>query len=495
MIIVLQFPISDARPFCPDHGQRLDKPYWPSPVTAIHPQFVHFFGRAVARRRGADAAWSDESAFCLAKRALRFDNLGKQRVGAAHHPMVPRVAFRRLFCDGRAVARVEIGISENPRAGRLKGLDSASVLAIISEVCALSTWVPQPEAEQREWKPLLRQGKNLTRLFAAATTSLSLGALHTSAQALVLNGNPLLVVELDAREEIGTPPGFIRVGIKKTLGAQLSFGRLKTNAGIVGLWILQRNKATRDQVRSLRLCLLRLHAEQEVLDLVLHQLKSRHILKQRDFDIEEELNDYLNKATRLIKRDDWSGISQSAILAAFDAAEQVTAVASRINLVERFEGARRQIWQKIEDYQIRRAAVRVVPVTYVESGGTFVEKNVITNVSGQGNIVNVAEYMANITNTVQMHLEQSSAPSEVQALVKKLAQQIEEIAAKIDPQKTQQLGGDLAVLSKEMAMPQPRKRWYQTALESIKEVATTIGEIGKPILETIKLLSPLLIGS
>jgi hypothetical protein len=91
-------------------------------------------------------------------------------------------------------------------------------------------------------------------------------------------------------------------------------------------------------------------------------------------------------------------------------------------LAERFDGARLQVWRKIEDYQTRRAAVRLVSVLNVVEGGIQVEKNV--TVSGQGNIVNVAEFMSGLTNTVTQNLTQSNAPAEIRELVNKLTQQI-----------------------------------------------------------------------
>src|SRR4030095_1338232 len=83
VLLVLQFPVSDARAFRSDREVRLDVPSWSKPRTDLRPEFVHFFGRAVERRRGADNAWTDEMFFCLAKRALRFNDLATRGIGPA----------------------------------------------------------------------------------------------------------------------------------------------------------------------------------------------------------------------------------------------------------------------------------------------------------------------------------------------------------------------------------------------------------------------------
>lgn len=497
MLVVLQFPVSDARSFRAECQDRLDVPHWPTPVTEIRPEFVHFFGRAVERRRGADSAWTDEVAFCLARRAVRFDDLAIRRIGPPTLGFRPAAAFRRLFSDGRTVVRLEVGLTHNDKFGSLTPLTEASVLQVATELCQLPTRVPVPGAAV-EAKPLLRQGKAVAELYRRATSRQSTGSFSASAacQALVCPGRPLLLIELSERDAGNLPvpfmpASFITIDRAKARGATSSFGRLRTRAGVVDTWVLQRGTARRLDLRSLRLCLMRFHAEQESLDVVLQHIQAKRLPDESAFDRTTDLQDHLDRATRLIRRESWAGVSQSAILEAYDAASEVTPSASKSNLQERFDGARLQVMRKVEDYQARRTAIRVVPVTYVEEGGTYVEKNV--TVSGQGNIVNVADYMSNVTNTVNQTLSQSSAPAEVQELVKTLTKQIEELANKIDPATTQQMGSDVETLSKEIASAKPRRKWYEVSLEGLKEAAEAVGELGKPILQTIKALSPLLL--
>jgi hypothetical protein len=342
---------------------------------------------------------------------------------------------------------------------------------------------------------LLRQGSALARLYALATVSQSSAIQVARAETLVEAGSPLVLVELDMSEADFPliPDGFATVPRKKARGANLVFGRVKTRVGVVGVWILQRGTATREHHRSLRLCLMRLHAEQETLDLLLKRIQRNQLLNPPDPTIVDNLDDYFNERTHFINRREWGGVDQSAIREAFDAAEQVTPPLTRRNLVERYEGARKQVWKKIEEYQVRRAAVREVYVTNVNEGGTVVNKNITVNQSGTG-IVNVAEFMSGVTNTVTNNLEKSSSGEDVKALVKQLADQITAISAKVDPKQTQRMGNDLQTLTTEMAQQEPRRAWYELSLRGLKEAAEAVGEIAKPVIETVSKLMPLLVG-
>lgn len=502
MLIIIQFPISDARSFDPDPDLRLPLPDWPNPGTGIRPQFVNRFGRAFEQHREPDMAWPDEINFCRAKRALRFDDLGRRHVGLPGAKFRPQCVFRRLFFDGEAVARVEVGLRHHLDAPPLTELNGHKILAIASELCELPTLVPQAGRRPTATK-LLRQGPALASLFALSSIGWDCADKKPRAETLVEVGNPLLVIELapDEAEAPLAPEGFVSVPAAASLGANLSFGRLRARSGVVPMWVFQPGAANKQNARNLRLCLLRLHAEQESLDLVLKQIQRKRLLNGSEALGEEplsaavdRLDTYFNKKTKLINRADWGEISQSAILSAFDAAEQVTLPANRQNLVDRYQGARRQIWKKIDDYQTRRAAVRVVSVTTVNSGGTYVDKSVTVNQSGQGNIANVAEYMSNVVNQVTSNLDKSSSPDEAKALMKELVEQIAAIASKIDPKQTQRMGADVQTLSTEMVQPEPRRAWYELTLNGLKEAAEALGEIAMPIVGIVKKLMPLLLG-
>lgn len=122
--------------------------------------------------------------------------------------------------------------------------------------------------------------------------------------------------------------------------------------------------------------------------------------------------------------------------------------------------------------------------------------NRTTNIGsvGPGAIVNIAEYLANVTNTVTQNVNTSTQSEEVKSLVALLAAKVKDASAHIDAEKTEELGRNLEALSKEMARPKPSRKWYEVSLSGLKEAAEAVGQVGKPILEVLAKLSPLVLG-
>jgi hypothetical protein len=205
----------------------------------------------------------------------------------------------------------------------------------------------------------------------------------------------------------------------------------------------------------------------------------------------ERLNEYFNERTWLVQRKEWSGIGQSAIVDALDAADDVTLPGTRANFVNRYQGALKQVWKKVDEYQQRRLSTRLVKVVVIKDGGIYMEKQVV--VSAVGSIVNIAEYMSNVTNTINNNLESSHVSAEAKSLINQLTEQINAISTKADPKFTTQMGDDLQTLSKEAAKPEPRRKWYALSLQGLKEAAEAVGAIAAPILATVAKLTPLLL--
>ena len=497
MLITLQFPISDARPFIPQLDLRLPVPDWSYLSAGFQPQFVHHFGQATTRNREPDQAWPDEITFCRARRGLRFYQLERYHVGLPQRRFKARCAFRRLFCDGQAVVRMEVGIAATRnRHSSPTPLTIGEVLSVAREIAECPTIVPNSE-EQPSSKPIIAQGKFLARLFAHASMNKVNAAHVKTGMRLVESADPLILVELgndklvQHTDELIEQNGILKVHQDYVNGAEALFCRLKTAPGIVSLWLLQRGLATREQLRSLRICLTRLHAEREVLDLILKQIQRRRLLNPSTEEAVDLLDAYFNDHIKLINRDEWAGMNQSEITAAFDATQSVVRPASQAQLISRYEGSRRQVWKKIQKFQEERRATRLVQSITTQGGDIFVEKQI--NVSGTGNIVNVAEYMSNVTNTVNNNLAQSKEDTEVRDLIAELNRQVVSVAPNADPSQIQKMGKNLERLSDEAANDEPDKRWYDLSLKGIKEAAEAVGEIAGPILKTVSKLVALLL--
>jgi len=521
MFIVAQLPIGDFRSFTEDsNSQRLLSPSWP-PRTSAPAQFVRYFGRAVPRRRGVDYAWSDERAFCRAHRALRLPQLPPvaepSRPFDAWWPGQIRCAFRRLLSSG-PVARFEVGFAfqrdfeqshmwrwwdgaikygHDPLefSGMEVDADDAHPLEIASFVLGLRTAVPGPSSYPNE-RPLALQSAALAALYFRATTRLrgaDLPSIDRDWRNVVAGGAPVVLIECKGLWIEALPKDFVRIAPESTKDVQLAFGRLSTHWGVIDVWVLGISQARAKAIRDLRLCLLRLHAEQQVLSLALDRLQTGAIEYQAGAASGDRLEAFLNDATRLIDRQSWAGIEQSQILAAFDAVAS-TQAADRNDLGRKLDGMRLQIRRKVERFE-RRASVRAITI---ESGGQYIESpegpvsQKVINIGAGAQIhapVIVADQIERSFNT----LSNAAIDSQVKTLLEQMLKQVATVAAAVPADTSADLADNAESLANEIARPKPRRKWYELSIEGLKEAAEAVGDIGKPILETTAKLVPLLV--
>src|SRR5580700_631064 len=148
MLLVSQFPLCDLRAFSPTGPARLRLPLWPQPDPAV--TFVRHFGSVERRRRGGHDYWPDEAYFCSSRHALKFPNLDTTRLGrvaagngSPRSALIPRCAFRRLLCDGKAVVRVEVGLTNQSRLRSKPNVqfDGHSCLALVADFLSMPAQV------------------------------------------------------------------------------------------------------------------------------------------------------------------------------------------------------------------------------------------------------------------------------------------------------------------------------------------------------------------
>jgi hypothetical protein len=498
VLVIIQHPISDSRAFAGDLDVKLPKPTW-GKLDASKRQFVHFTGRIVDRRRSADHALPDEEQFCLARRAMRLE-LPKPRRGTFGGPPQPvKCAFRRLLSDGNSnVIRFEVGLKTQLDFSEPNESQAERLLFAVTQVLRVKNHVNRIRADPVT-KPILRQGSALAKLFAAATEKLAESKEQRQlCYELVDCGTPIVFVELQPHESLKNPAGFKaikgfgQIVIDQTTRLTVGVGNLRVGPDAVATWIVDPGTAPKEQLRSLRLCLLRLHAEQECLDLVLNQIQT-HRIPGNSPDSTDRLNDYLNRTTRFINRGEWMGIDKSGILSAFDVTMRTASESTQQNRAERFEGARTKVWEKVQGYQIRRMAVRDFYLTQNTNKGIIVEKQIYAPVTGDGNVVNIEGYMNNVRVAVNKSLGNSKADSQAILLTQQLMDEIEKLSKSVEPAVAKQLGSDAQALASEMSQEKPRQKWYELSLGGLKEAAEALGAIAAPVTTIVSQLIGILL--
>ena len=387
MFAVVQFPIADARGFAVDPDPRLDVPRFDKPATVGGAEFLRCFGRPVDRRLKPDPELKDERAYFRARGALSFVDLQQQLLPGTNAAGAPQPIFRRFFSNGEAVIRVEIGLRVNTIPG--KPGSPAELIATAHELMSLPTRVPlyaEPKANSAgkfivtrntAEKPLIEQGDALARLFTVATSATLKTPDILAQRKLVSAGRPVAVIEF-SKNEIEKLPAEVEIVDPASIGgAELGFARIWLGAGFAGVRFLCRDGVDLERLRLLRLCLLRLNAEREVLDRVVYWVEKNRIPVEPETPRLEALERYLNDSTRFVQRSTTYGLSQSAIGTAFDASEQVEVSTDRAELVTSYDGVRKMIWRKVELYrQSRGTATQVGGVQVVGDGAqiTIVER-------------------------------------------------------------------------------------------------------------------------
>ncbi|WP_342726082.1 hypothetical protein AAFG07_03795 [Bradyrhizobium sp. B097] len=296
MLLTIQFPLADLRPFLLGPNRRLPKPAWPN----AHPggEFVRGIGGIDFRRLGGLQGWVGEGTHCLATNLVSLGDLPQPRL--LNEDEVPpgivttRVKFRRLFADGVALAKFELGIAAG---GYLQTRDwglSYDFAGLVTEVGKLQCRVPGSAAG-----PLLFSGKPLATRYAECSTKRAIDTQVFAKESpdeagLVVPGDPLIFIDCSSQKFV-LPKGFRSVVMPGNFDFQVFFGLHQQGALRVPVWILLRNKQS-DGARHLRIFLQRMHAEKEVLRAVLDRIASGKI----GASASETLQRYLLESTRRI---------------------------------------------------------------------------------------------------------------------------------------------------------------------------------------------------
>jgi len=86
----------------------------------------------------------------------------------------------------------------------------------------------------------------------------------------------------------------------------------------------------------------------------------------------------------------------------------------------------------------------------------------------------------------------SSADDDLKRMLESLTKAVAEAARSVSPEQAATMGSDLQTLAAEATRTEPRRKWYALSLESLRETAQTLGEIGAPILTLTAKIAELL---
>jgi len=381
MLITIQYPLADARPFLPNDGGRLECPSWPA--ARVDTEFVRSFGGVQKRLRGGLPGWVGEGIHCQALRGLRFKSgqpgwMHVRDLGLDTDSRIRlRVAFRRIYADGLALAKAELGFAVSEKLAR--NLSARDVKALIEQILATKLSIPGIASSDGEVS-VGNAGKLLAQSYCSATTSRSYLARGACKSWWVTSGLPILFWESGPIERIHIPYRCRTVPPEYLAGINLNYTEVRDENGIkLPIWFLSIGLAfsrieAYHRARELRICLLRLHAECECLRIILQHLAKDRLKIEPRSKLSDVLQFYLNRATRKI-----SGLAKTADeISETELAEIAREAINAINPTERSEilyaletiDIRKNIFHKVDKFVSTKLTIQnLLMETYNISGG------------------------------------------------------------------------------------------------------------------------------
>ena len=327
MFIVVQIPLVDLRLFLSRATGRLRAPFWRAPDLAS-PEFVRGFGVMRKRIKGEIYGIPGDVFYADAHRALRFEG-ATVPANCASGPWL-RPVYRRLFCDGRACARVELAFALST------DLPLPKLLEAIQHQLTLPVRIAQSNVKsaRKEIRVALGQsGRALATAYLQASTAHEIGEVIGSKW--IVAGEPAVFVERGALTDDpgeatdgvpvsvlfqpGALPGANTVEKQAASELTLSLSRhLVVAAGqTIVTWVATAGSGMFDRERRaagrvVRGHVLRIHAEIESFKAVLRAI-SQQVLAA-DGTIPPDLDRYLRDAAKLLLSESKGGFNRGFVL-------------------------------------------------------------------------------------------------------------------------------------------------------------------------------------
>jgi len=321
LFITVQFPFVDLRRF-QSGVPLLDPPFWPLPRMGA---FVRSTGAATLRPLGGIGGWIGESMFCDASRAIRYTTHPSYQVAdRRRHYSTSRpaerlfhVPFRRLYFDGLAVGKFELGFSTGTPLDARTHLEFDEVPGVLEQVLMTHVNVPcGPHGSFLE-VPLYQAGSRLAQFYQHVSQPQTL--IAGSPPNVVEPGEPVLFVQLGLMPydkqldwvPLACPPmedhasGVEDVGIMRRLthihGIPHRVWMLDDYTGYGEFEPEHGYTLAKDHVRALRIAVLRLHAEKQALRMVQRAILTGSLQVVPRTPESDLLQYYLSRAVKRIR--------------------------------------------------------------------------------------------------------------------------------------------------------------------------------------------------
>jgi hypothetical protein len=312
MFVAFQIPLADARPYV-GGVNKLAVPNYLLGPDETREEFMRNFGPFEWRRQDPGDDWPAENVYCRAARGLRFVEGALSTLEKDTGNRVSfECAFRRYLSNGKAVARIEIGLARRARTPRAP-LDGEGVRELMQRAFQLPVRVRG--ASGFDEVALMDAGPLLAAHVMRSTTHWkAAGSSFKPADWWVTPGRVLALLEYRP-DEVSDVPARARKVQTTIPGLELHHVSFQKGRRITRAWLMQVDpSAERARVREIRLHLFRLHAEREALRQILRQIAQDNLALSADTDASGDLRSYFEKSLGFLRRTSVYGQPQSELL-------------------------------------------------------------------------------------------------------------------------------------------------------------------------------------
>lgn len=493
MLVAMQFPFAEARPFLPTPSYRLTRPVWPLPEPGK--DFVRQFGPVSRSEAGGVENWPGEGNYCRATSAIRFD--GSVDGFLKIYPSVRQNfggVFRRFVYDGLAVSRIEVGFGQRQLTADGSPQREDQWIVLLRDVVEMTVRVPSANDRGDKCK-MIDAPDRLAAAYLRSTTQISTGQRKATERWWFSPGLPLLLVAY--RETVGgqVPPTARSVDLGAQVDIRLHYLRPSFSKKEVGVWVMGVGpSADSDVVRRLRIHIFRLHAERECLKQIFRLISTGKLTVDEKTDGTGRLQQYFKEVLPVLNKEQRFGLPQSEMLKAVQQFEDVVEPGERETLLTALERIRGNVLRNVERYtaaQLMRSSSGVtlnidgdratINLDQV-MGGKSVTNQTVTfgdNATIHGDFV-VAKNIENAFNAAQ----KASSP-ELKTALEELTKRVNEMSKQLPTEQARVVASDLATLSQEAVSEKPRQKWWELSADGLKEAAKAVAGIGPSVIEAV----------
>ncbi len=330
MLLSFQFPFLDIRSFINNPTYRLECYDINHPVY-LNQEFIRSFGSIKERFNSNQTA---ERYYCTANKAVVLDEKNSFIYGN-NRKFNTKYVFKRFFSNG-INCRLDLGVKNI--------LHSKYSYEYLKEII-ISILNSKAKVKKSNIK-LYNIGKALSELYIHSTTQKPKKNIKEVSPKWVINGNPMLLIEVEDNYLGNLPTSFqlVETNELKQWGVSLYYTIINNKEKTINLstWVLCKSRnCNKDNIRNLRIYLMKMHQERECFCNLISAIRSRVIVyPSSSEEVNSAIEDYVDCYYKNFCREKHYGVSNNIVLSTVNEIDKIVNTYQREQLLEQCAGTK-----------------------------------------------------------------------------------------------------------------------------------------------------------